>query len=52
MWFGFHVPLALMVKGAGGVIAPAAIVLALIFDKRLMPRSNPDTSGKVACWRC
>ncbi|MBC7909732.1 MAG: glycosyltransferase family 39 protein [Pyrinomonadaceae bacterium] len=26
--------LALMVKGAGGMIAPAAIVLALIFDKR------------------
>ena len=26
--------LALMVKGAGGVIAPAAIMLALIFDKR------------------
>ncbi len=26
--------LALMVKGAGGVIAPAAIVLALAFDKR------------------
>jgi 4-amino-4-deoxy-L-arabinose transferase-like glycosyltransferase len=26
--------LALMVKGAGGIIAPAAIVLALVFDKR------------------
>lgn len=27
--------LALMVKGAGGMIAPAAIILALLFDKRL-----------------
>ncbi|HKS29851.1 MAG TPA: glycosyltransferase family 39 protein [Pyrinomonadaceae bacterium] len=27
--------LALMVKGAGGIIAPAAILLALAFDKRL-----------------
>src|ERR1043165_5629557 len=27
--------LALMTKGAGGIIAPASIVLALIFDKRL-----------------
>jgi len=26
--------LALMIKGAGGIIAPAAIVLALAFDKR------------------
>lgn len=26
--------LALMVKGAGGIIGPAAIVLALVFDKR------------------
>lgn len=27
--------LALMVKGAGGIIAPAAVVLALVFDKRI-----------------
>lgn len=26
--------LAVMVKGAGGIIAPAAIILALVFDKR------------------
>lgn len=27
--------LALMVKGAGGIIAPAGIMLALVFDKRI-----------------
>jgi 4-amino-4-deoxy-L-arabinose transferase-like glycosyltransferase len=35
-WYLVWIPcaLALMVKGAGGIIASAAIVLALIFDKR------------------
>ena len=36
-WYGVWVScaLALMVKGAGGIIAPAAVVLALAFDKRV-----------------
>lgn len=37
-WYmvGVCCALALMVKGAGGLIAPATILLALTFDKRLM----------------
>lgn len=33
--------LALMVKGAGGIVAPAAICLALIFDRRLAVVRSP-----------
>ena len=39
--------LALMVKGVGGVIAPAAILLATVADKRIVVRSRHFWLG---CW--